>query len=96
MLNNNNKGDKMITLTITKKEDGRSLFLNGEKVIKSFHNIKELTDYFMSEFSRWYTYNRFYWETAAKEWFSYEQGSCDDDTIYYFGNDFAIKLKERI
>ena len=41
----------MITLEIKRKDD-RACHLNGEHEIKSFHNVKELTDYFMSEFSR--------------------------------------------
>ena len=97
MLNKTNtkQGESMITLEIKRKND-RACHLNGEHEIKSFHNVKELTDYFMSEFSRWYSYNRFYWETSAKQWFSYKKGFCDNDTVYCFGGEFTIKLiKER-
>lgn len=85
----------MITLEIKRKND-RVCYLNGEQETLSFKNPTELTNYFMKEFSAWFPYNRLYWETDAKDWFNKKIGFSDDNTSYYFGGEFSIKLlKER-
>jgi len=97
MLNKTNtkQGESMITLEI-KRKDNSHCYLNGEQETLSFKNPTELTNYFMKEFSAWFPYNRLYWETDAKEWFDKKIGWSDDDTMYYFGGEFTIKLlKER-
>ena len=81
----------MITLQI-KRKDNSHCYLNGENEILSFKNPTELTNYFMKEFSAWKPYNKLYWEIDAKEWFDKKIGWSDDDTMYYFGGEFTIKL----
>jgi len=81
----------MITLQI-KRKDNSHCYLNGENEILSFKNPTELTNYFMREFAAWKPYNKLYWELDAKEWFDKKIGWSDDDTMYYFGGEFTIKL----
>lgn len=81
----------MITLQI-KRKDNSHCYLNGENEILSFKNPTELTNYFMREFAAWKPYNKLYWELDAKEWFDKKIGWSNDDTMYYFGGEFTIKL----
>ena len=85
----------MIKLEIKRKDD-KVCYLNGQQETLSFKNPTELTNYFMKEFSAWFPYNKLYWETDAKNWFDRKIGFSDDNTLYYFGGDFSIKLLEEI
>jgi len=85
----------MIKLEIKRKDD-KVCYLNGQQETLSFKNPTELTNYFMKEFSAWFPYNKLYWETDAKNWFNRKIGFSDDNTLYYFGGDFSIKLLEEI
>tara|TARA_R110001599_G_scaffold120495_1_gene291560 strand:+ start:318 stop:569 length:252 start_codon:yes stop_codon:yes gene_type:complete len=68
-------------------------FIRGSKVeTKSFNNVNELFTYLYSRFAEYYPYNRLYWENISKEWFAKEVGFSDDDTHYFFGDDFRIQL----
>tara|TARA_R100001460_G_scaffold105569_2_gene152360 strand:+ start:140 stop:427 length:288 start_codon:yes stop_codon:yes gene_type:complete len=94
MLKKNNNGEKMIKLKITSNKS----FIRGDEVeTKLFNNVNELFNYLYSRFQDYYPFNRLYWENIAKEWFGREVGFSDNDTHYYFGDDFRIKLinKER-
>jgi hypothetical protein len=82
---------KKITLEI-KRKDNSVCYLNGEQETLSFKNPTELTNYFMKEFSAWFSYNKLFWEINAKEWFDRKIGFSDDNTLYYFGGEFSIKL----
>ena len=82
----------MITLQIKRSEDYRTSYLNGKEEILSFKNPTELTNYFMREFAAWKPYNKLYWEIQSQEWFEKEIGFSDDNTLYYFGGEFTIKL----
>ena len=91
---NKNLGEKMIKLKITSNKS----FIRGDEVeTKLFNNVNELFNYLYSRFQDYYPFNRLYWENIAKEWFGREVGFSDNDTHYYFGDDFRIKLinKER-
>ena len=86
----------MITLKIKRSKDYRTSYLNGKEEILSFEDSTKLTNYFMREFASWKPYNKLYWETEAKDWFDKKLGFSDDNTSYYFGGEFSIKLlKER-
>ena len=86
----------MIKLKIKRSKDYRTSYLNGKEEILSFANPTKLTNYFMREFASWKLYNKLYWETEAKNWFDTKIGFSDDNTMYYFGGEFSIKLlKER-
>jgi len=86
---NINKGEKMIKLKI---KSNKAYIRGDRREIKSFNNVNELFTYLYSRFEDYYPYNRTYWETIAKEWFAREVGFSDDDTVFYFGDEFNIKL----
>ena len=75
------------------KIKSNKFFIRGNEVeTKTFNNVNELFSYLYSRFQDYYSYNRLFWENDAKKWFSREVGFSDDDTLYYFGDDFRIKL----
>ena len=82
----------MKTLKIQRKYTSYIPSLKGQLEIKSFKNANELTEYFMNEFADHYDLSPSWWETEAKKWFDKDSVFSDDDTIYYFGNHFTIKL----
>ena len=82
----------MKTLEIQRKNTSYIPSLKGQLEIKSFKNANELTKYFMNEFADHYDLSPSWWETEAKKWFDKDSVFSDDDTIYYFGNHFTIKL----
>ena len=88
------KGENMITLKIKRSKDYRTSYLNGKEEILSFEDSTKLTNYFMREFASWKPYNKLYWEFEAEKWFDTKFGDYDDDTLYYFGGEFSIKLLE--
>jgi len=88
-MTNKTTKETMLKVKITSNKS----FIRGSEVeTKSFNNVNEFFTYLYSRFEEYYPYNRFYWETIAKEWFKKKIGFSDDDTHYFFGDDFRIKL----